>query len=173
MKSKLEPFKNEIIKMYTQEGLTCKQIGQKFNLRPNPVRTFLAKHGVKIRNPHRRPGTTSWSKGMTFTEKSIEYNRFIIESGEYKKLAESNIRKHMRAYLIRKYGHKCQICGLSKWRGEKLPLVCDHIDGVSANCELENFRVICNNCDSILPTYKGKNRGKGRKTLFGQMAELV
>ena len=64
------------------------------------------------------------------------------------------------------------ICSLSEWQNQRIPLVCDHIDGNSQNIDITNFRVICNNCDSLLPTFKGKNKGKGRKTrYFGTMAE--
>lgn len=163
MKSKLEPFKDEVIKMYVDEKLTCKQIGQKFNLRPNPVSSFLVKCNIKLRNAGQQKGKPGPNKGKKYTERTLIHNAQLIESEEYKKLNEATIRKHMRRYLIAKNGHKCQICGLSEWRGHKIPLVCDHIDGSSNNCNLKNFRIICNNCDSILPTYKGKNRGKGRK----------
>ena len=163
MKSKLEPFKDEVIKMYVDDKLTCKQIGQKFKMRPSPVSWFLKKNGVKLRKCGQQAGAPGTNKGKKFIERSLIYNIRIIETGEYKKLHEAVIRKNIRRYLINKNGHKCQICGLSEWRGHTIPLVCDHIDGSAKNCEIENFRIICNNCDSILPTYKGKNRGKGRK----------
>lgn len=170
MKSKLEPFKDEIIKMYVNEKLTCKQIGQKFKMRPSPVAWFLEKNGVQIRKGGQQKGYPGTTRGKKFTERTIAYNTQLIESGEYKKQHEACIRKNIRRYLINKHGHKCQICGLAEWRGQTIPLVCDHIDGSAKNCELENFRVICNNCDAILPTYKGKNRGKGRK-LNGSVTE--
>lgn len=43
-----------------------------------------------------------------------------------------------------------------------MPLVLDHIDGHSENGQLTNLRIICNNCDALTDTYKGKNRGNGR-----------
>jgi len=170
MKSKLEPFKEDVIKMYVDEKLTCKQIGLKFKIRPGPVSSFLIKNNVKLRNAGQQKGRPGTNKGKKFVERTLAYNTQLIESGEYKKLHEAGIRSRIRKYLINKYGHKCQICGLSEWRGHAIPLVCDHIDGSAKNCELENFRVICNNCDSILPTYKGKNRGRGRK-LNGSVTE--
>ena len=66
-----------------------------------------------------------------------------------------------KRYLKEKYD-KCQICGISDWHGNKLPLILDHVDGNSENWKLSNLRLICSNCDSTLPTYKGRNKGKGR-----------
>jgi hypothetical protein len=163
MKSKLEPFKNEIIKLYIEQELTCKQIGKRFNLRPSPVSRFLTKNNVKLRKGGLKKGSSSTTKGKKFTEKTFKHTVDLIESGKYKNFSDACIRKHVRKYLIAKHGHKCQLCGLSEWGGYVIPLVCDHIDGSAKNCNLKNFRIICNNCDAILPTYKSKNRGKGRK----------
>jgi len=38
----------------------------------------------------------------------------------------------------------------------------DYIDGNPENNDLKNLRMICPNCDAQLPTYKSKNKGKGR-----------
>jgi len=70
--------------------------------------------------------------------------------------------KHAKKYLIKVNYGKCQSCGLSEWLGQEMPLVLDHIDGDSENCKLDNLRVICNNCDALTPTYKARNKGKGR-----------
>lgn len=67
-------------------------------------------------------------------------------------------RKTVRQYLIAKYGHKCSICGLSEWMGQPIPLVADHIDGDTTNHKVENFRMVCENCNAQLPTYKSKNK---------------
>ena len=67
-------------------------------------------------------------------------------------------RSSVRKYLIAKYGHKCSICGLSEWMGQPIPLVADHIDGDTTNHKVENFRMVCENCNAQLPTYKAKNK---------------
>lgn len=46
--------------------------------------------------------------------------------------------------------------------GSPLFLVLDHIDGDASNNRRGNLRLICPNCDSQLPTYKARNRGRGR-----------
>lgn len=111
-------------------------------------------------------GSIPWNKNKTFHEQSLTKLIDLIESNKYKKYSDSHIRRLVRLYLIHTHGHKCMMCGISEWMHIQLPLVCDHIDGNAENINLDNFRIICNNCDSILPTFKGKNRGKGRKQRY-------
>lgn len=73
-------------------------------------------------------------------------------------------RLTLRKYLLRKRGHKCGICEIKEWRGASTPLILDHLDGDPSNDKPENIRLICPNCDAQLPTYMGRNRGKGRKS---------
>lgn len=92
----------------------------------------------------------------------------ILESGEFDSSqglvtkGETN-RKQVYRFLEEEHGHKCAICGLAEWMGKPIPLVTDHIDGNPLNHKIENFRLVCGNCDMQLPTYKAKNKGKGRK----------
>ena len=92
----------------------------------------------------------------------------ILEAGEFDAFngtvirGETN-RRQVKRFLEEEYGHKCAICGLSEWLGQPIPLVVDHIDGDPTNHKIENFRLVCGNCDMQLPTYKAKNKGKGRK----------
>lgn len=67
-----------------------------------------------------------------------------------------------KAYLLRTRGWRCEICKLSEWLGNKIPLVLDHIDGNGLNNNIHNLRLVCGNCDMLLPTYKKRNVGKGR-----------
>lgn len=81
-----------------------------------------------------------------------------IISGQYKTLANRQLRK----FLFEEREYKCESCGLKEWKGEEIPLVCDHINGDSTDNSSKNLRLICNNCDAISPHFKSKNRGKGR-----------
>lgn len=68
----------------------------------------------------------------------------------------------IRRHLTESKGYKCEVCNISEWNGSKIVLELDHIDGDSKNNSPSNFRLICPNCHSQTPTYKGANRGKGR-----------
>ena len=81
-----------------------------------------------------------------------------IENGVY----TYKRNKPYKEYLISKHGHKCQMCSITEWGEKPTLLILDHIDGNSDNFGLDNLRVICSNCDTLTPTYKGRNKGKGR-----------
>ena len=59
--------------------------------------------------------------------------------------------------------HICSICKKDKWLGGPIPLVLDHISGNNADWRLDNLRLVCGNCNMLLPTFTSKNKGNGRK----------
>ncbi len=91
-----------------------------------------------------------------FSDHKINATKNLIEQG--KKVKDSTFKN----YLIEKNGHKCQMCGTIEWGGKPILLILDHVNGNSEDCSLDNLRLICSNCDTLTPTYKGRNKGKGR-----------
>lgn len=92
---------------------------------------------------------------------------FIEETGKVvDKLTTTDApaRRWAKQYLLEKYGHKCMMCGLNKWNNQPIMLICDHIDGDPTNVYIDNFRLLCPNCDATLPTYLNRNKGRGRKS---------
>ncbi|WP_063062241.1 hypothetical protein [Nocardia sienata] len=70
---------------------------------------------------------------------------------------------YIRDHLAKDQDGRCAICGIGdEWQGEPLAFVLDHIDGDPTANQRENLRLICPNCDSQLPTFKSRNRGRGR-----------
>jgi 5-methylcytosine-specific restriction endonuclease McrA len=75
----------------------------------------------------------------------------------------SNIGHDIRTYLLEDQRHTCAICGSpTTWNGTELRFVLDHVAGDASNNRRENLRLVCPNCDSQLPTFKARNRGRGR-----------
>ena len=70
----------------------------------------------------------------------------------------------IKKFLRRKFGNKCCLCGWSRVNSATglVPLVADHIDGNWRNNSENNLRLVCPNCDALLPTFAALNKGRGR-----------
>jgi hypothetical protein len=76
-------------------------------------------------------------------------------------------RGHLKERLF-KEGLKqraCEECGQGEiWRGKRMALILDHINGVPNDNRLENLRILCPNCAATLDTHCGrKNRRPKRR----------
>ncbi len=78
------------------------------------------------------------------------------------------LKKCVRDYILEKYSYKCCLCGWNKFNefSGKSALTVDHEDGNPENSTESNLRAICPNCDSLTSTYRGLNRGKGRRSIL-------
>lgn len=83
----------------------------------------------------------------------------IMVEGTY----NSSIRGQIKRFILKNniIPYICDECKCDdNWRGKKMPLILDHINGIRDDNRLENLRFLCSNCDSIQDTYKGKNKKK-------------
>jgi hypothetical protein len=54
---------------------------------------------------------------------------------------------------------ECEMCGQGDmWRGRRMSLVLDHINGVHDDHRLENLRIVCPNCNATLDTHCGRHK---------------
>ena len=74
-------------------------------------------------------------------------------------------RVAVKRFIKERDGYQCSICDQQpEHNGKSLIMILDHIDGDASNNKPDNFRLVCPNCDTQLPTYKAKNTGNGRAT---------
>ncbi len=90
-----------------------------------------------------------------------------IENGKCKQ------SQTQRRYLIETRGNGCKFCSISKWLGKNLVLQVDHIDGNPDNNFPDNLRLLCPNCHSQTPTYKGGNKKKPKMDSRSKMHRKI
>lgn len=88
-------------------------------------------------------------------KKKIELKDILIENSTYENM--SSLKKRLYAEKLKE--RKCEECGQGEmWRGKKLSLILDHVNGIHNDNRFENLRILCPNCNATLPTHCGKNK---------------
>jgi hypothetical protein len=98
-----------------------------------------------------------WNKGLKGIGKPrVPLEKILVKNSTFQsyKLKNRLIKEGLKPPY-------CEICGWSQRTSDgRLPLELDHINGdVHNNC-LENLRILCPNCHSLQPHYRGRNKGK-------------
>jgi hypothetical protein len=104
-----------------------------------------------------------WNRGLTRdTHPSIARaaNKHAIPDDEVFRERSPVTTGNKLVKRLRRMGweDKCQVCGISEWRGKPLTLHLDHVNGVHDDNRLPNLRFLCPNCHSQTDTYCGRNR---------------
>jgi hypothetical protein len=77
----------------------------------------------------------------------------LVENCSYKR---SHLKKRLYAEGIKE--RRCEMCGQDEeWKGARMALILDHINGVANDNRLENLRIVCPNCAATLDTHCGRN----------------
>ena len=66
-------------------------------------------------------------------------------------------KKQLKRHLIEARGHKCEMCKGTEWLGRPIPLELHHIDGCKDHNTDENCQLLCPNCHTLTPNFRGKN----------------
>lgn len=64
----------------------------------------------------------------------------------------STIQSHTLKLRLIRDGHKeakCEMCGLTHWHGDELPLELDHINSNHFDNRIENLQILCPNCHAV------------------------
>ena len=118
-------------------------------------------------------GKENQSKGYSYSNKYCDnkcqgkHRQKVWFEENQTKFEEGRLtsRASAKRFVKERDGEHCSICNQPpEYNGKRLVMVLDHIDGDASNNNPLNYRLVCPNCDSQLPTYKGANRGNGRAT---------
>jgi hypothetical protein len=82
----------------------------------------------------------------------IPLSRILVEASTYS-------RSHLKARLFKDglKARECEFCGQGElWRGERMSLILDHVNGIADDNRLENLQIVCPNCAATLDTHCGR-----------------
>lgn len=142
---KWEQFSDEELRQLVQESKSLRELAIKLGYNPNSgsaSKTIREMIDIKKLD-------TSHFLGQGWNKNNFDYSRF--QYGKNIKAAS------MLDALIDLRGRHCEICGLTKWNEQNIPLEVHHIDGDHLNNTLENLQIICPNCHALTPNFKRKN----------------
>lgn len=131
------------VKQWISENRPKAYICRQLQCKPSTLETYLkvwnivysgnqGEKGLKVSN--RRKSALEYAKKETAQIPKLR-----------KKLIEDGIKQQ-----------KCEQCGLSEWRGNKIPLELHHKDGNRFNNNLDNLEIVCPNCHSLTPNHSRK-----------------
>ncbi len=119
-----------------------------------------------IETDHFDSGAAS-NEALLRHNKKIPRGEILIEGSTYNR---SNLKRRLYEEGLKK--PECELCGQGElWRGKRMSLILDHINGIRNDNRIENLRIVCPNCAATLDTHCGANkRGSPRLPAFRRCA---
>lgn len=132
----------EDLREHVASSHTIAEVLRKLTLAPRGANYFTIKRHVQ------RLGldTSHWTGQAWSKDKQL------------KNWNDYNRSSSLKPILLRERGRRCENCMLNEWLGEPITIEMDHIDGDRTNNDPNNLRLLCPNCHSLTPTWKGKKR---------------
>ena len=76
----------------------------------------------------------------------------LVEGSTY---SRANLKRRLYEEGLKE--RRCELCRQGEiWRGERIGLILDHVNGVRDDNRLENLRIVCPNCAATLDTHCGR-----------------
>lgn len=145
-------YKKEQLESIVKFSKSWNEVCVKLGLLPKGgSQSYIKKIAVQFEIDFTHFPGQSHNKGKTSSKRTT--------AEDYLKSSQSVTSHRLKSKLIRDglKKEKCELCGLSEWYGEKLPVELDHKDGDHSNNELNNLQILCPNCHSIKTRKERKN----------------
>jgi len=118
-------------------------------------------------------GKRGWRKGKTMYSDSrihgnVKPDQIFTTSSE---MTNARLKKIIRSENL--FPYQCE-CGITdEWRGRKIVLELDHVNGCGNDNRLENLRFLCPNCHSQTETFRGRNKNMGKAKVSDEELSLA
>lgn len=148
----------EQLEKAVKSSLSYRKVLIKLNLRPtggnyDQLKKYISEH--KFDTSHFRGKV--WNKGLTGIGKPVKQLSEILIKGVY-------FQSYQLKKRLIKAGLKPNFCEHCGWAEQTIngyiPLELDHINGDRHDNRIENLRILCPNCHSLTPTYRGRGKKK-------------
>lgn len=84
---------------------------------------------------------------------AVPLDQILVEGSTY---SRSSLKARLFAEGLK--DRRCEMCGQGElWRGRRMSLILDHVNGTRDDNRLENLRIVCPNCAATLDTHCGRN----------------
>lgn len=140
-----------------RESISISQVLKKIGLKPAGGNYQTVKRRIKCLEID-----ISHFKGQGYLKgenhnwaKKISLDKILIKDSIYG--GGSHLLKK-RLFKEKIFEKKCYRCGLTNWLGNELSLELEHINGDHFDNRIENLTILCPNCHSLTPTYRGKKK---------------
>ena len=154
-------WKEEKIRKIVNESLNISQCLKKMNLsiRPGNYSTFYKYvENYDIDVSHFEPYNLNLINN--FQKTPIE--KILVKDSTF---STTHLKKRLYKEGLKE--RVCEICGQDEnWKGVKISLILDHINGMNNDHRLENLRIVCPNCNAGLKTHCVGNRKYKKKRYY-------
>ena len=144
-------YMSEEFKEIVKNSFTLSEICNKMNMSVSYGNRKTIKKYIKINN---LDISHFYIIKHKVTGKKIDLIDILIEDSTYS--STTNLKEKLYNEGIKK--RECELCGQDEnWKGRKISLILDHINGINDDNRLENLQIVCPNCNAALDTFSGKN----------------
>ncbi|HEX6205069.1 MAG TPA: hypothetical protein VFZ29_04605 [Solirubrobacterales bacterium] len=82
----------------------------------------------------------------------LPLEEILVENSTY---SRSNLKRRLYEEGLKR--PQCELCRQGEiWRGKRMGMILDHINGVRNDNRLENLQIVCPNCAATLDTHCGR-----------------
>jgi DNA-binding transcriptional ArsR family regulator len=160
------------------EGLTRSEVARRLGVSKPTVSYHARRLGFPVQSPRRYDWAAVqvfYDSGHTVRECKAQFGFHsaawsdAVARGELvsrprsmpidRLLTGARCRTHVKQRLLRAglLTERCEQCGISDWRGERLALELHHRNGDGRDNRLANLTLLCPNCHSQTDSWGGRN----------------